>query len=120
MAAVEPVPVLNAIAIDVAVEEAAAPGGGSEIPDPNGPEKREIEQPVEPPKPAPAVPRAPVAKALPTLADSVVEEPAKEPDPPPDLMAVEETESELRARPAPARAVLLKDALPATAAAPDA
>jgi hypothetical protein len=120
MAAVEPVPVLNAIAIDVAVEEAAAPGGGSETPDPNGPEKREIEQPVEPPKPAPAVPRAPVAKALPTLADSVVEEPAKEPDPPPDLMAVEETESELRARPAPARAVLLKDALPATAAAPDA
>jgi hypothetical protein len=120
MAAVEPVPVLNAIAIDVGVEEAAAPGGGSETPDPNGPEKREIEQPVEPPKPAPAVPRAPVAKALPTLADSVVEEPAKEPDPPPDLMAVEETDSELLARPAPARAVLLKDALPDTAAAPDA
>lgn len=118
--ALEPVPVLNALALDIGVEVAAAPGGGSETPDPNGSEKRDIEQPVEPPKPAPAVPRAPVVKELPTLADSVVEEPAKEPDPPPDLMAVDEAESELLARPSPARAVLLKDALPATAAAPDA
>lgn len=118
--ALEPVPDLNAIAVDIGLPEAAAPGGGSETPDPKGPDERKLEQPVEPPKPAPAVPRAPVVKELPTLADSVVEEPEKEPEPPPDLMAADASESDLLARPAPARAVLLKNALPATAASPDA
>lgn len=121
MASLEPVPEKALIAIDVGIDEKGlAPGGGSETPEPKGPEEQKLEQPVPPPKPAPVVPRAPVEKALPTLSETVPAEPDPTNDPPPDLMALDESEAELTARPAPARAVLIQDAVQATAAAPDA
>jgi hypothetical protein len=119
-------PETELVSVDVAtLFPGPKPGGGSEIPDPKGPERASPERRTVPKARAPVAAPAAARVELPTLADQASEKTDPEPEPPaaPDpvlAMASDEASADFaRVRPALARRKLLDVHQPSTATAPE-